>query len=340
MQQHQFIHNKPFILENGEILPQLEITYHTAGKISEKKDNIIWVCHAFTANSDVFDWWKGFFGHGYFFDPNDYFIICANYLGSCYGSTGPMSINPHTQKPYLLDFPFITVRDMVNAHELLRKHLGIEQIHLVLGGSIGGFQALEWSLIEPELIQNMAIIASCAKMTPWAVAFSESQRMALRCDPTFLQQKAGGGINGLKAARSIALLSYRNAFTYNHTQSEDDDDKMENLKAVTYQQYQGEKLAKRFDAYSYYSLTLALDTHNIGRKRGGVIHALTQVKTRTMLVGISSDLLFPKEESIFMNEHIPDSEYIEIDSFYGHDGFLLEIDSLSNAFRTFLKIDE
>ena len=142
-----FQYQQPFTLENGQSLPELTIAYHSYGELNENKDNVIWICHALTANSDVADWWPGMIGKGLLFDPEKDFIVCANILGSCYGSTGPLSINPENGEPYFNSFPIVTIRDMVKAHMLLRQHLGITKISLLIGGSIGGYQALEWAIM-------------------------------------------------------------------------------------------------------------------------------------------------------------------------------------------------
>jgi homoserine O-acetyltransferase len=328
-------HNQPFKTETGVILPSLEIVYNTWGKINPEADNVIWVCHALTANSDIEAWWPGMVGKGLLFDPDKNFIICANVLGSCYGTTGPASLNPETGKPWLNHFPLITVRDLVNVHEILRNHLGIKRIHTIIGASIGGYQALEYSIMFPDLIQRLILLASGARQTPWALAFSESMRLAMEADQTFTSGEPDGGKKGLKAARSIALISYRTMIAYNRTQQEEDDEKLTSFKAASYQAYQGEKLVKRFNPYSYWCLTCLSDTHNIGRGRGGIINALKYIKAKILCVGIKSDLLFPTDDQKFITENAGNAEYIEIDSFYGHDGFLIETVIVTEIVRRF-----
>jgi homoserine O-acetyltransferase len=328
-------YNQPFKTETGTIFPAIDIAYDTWGKLNATADNVIWVCHALTANSDVESWWPGMVGNGLLFDPQKYFIVCANILGSCYGTTGPASVNPETCKPWLRDFPLITFRDLVNVHEILRNHLEIRKIHSIIGSSIGGYQALEYSIMFPELIQRLILLASGAKQTPWALAFSESMRLAMEADHTFIANDPDGGKKGMKAARSIALLSYRTVAAYNQTQKEDDDEKLTSFKASSYQAYQGEKLVKRFNPYSYWCLTCLSDTHNIGRGRGGVINALEKIKAEIMCVGIKSDLLFPTEEQKLIAANAKNAEYVEIDSFYGHDGFLIETKIVTDVIRKF-----
>ena len=328
-------HNKPFITETGALLPSLEIAYHTWGKLNPEADNVIWVCHALTANSDVEAWWPGMVGKGLLFDPEKYFIVCANVLGSCYGTTGPGSVNRETGKPWLHDFPLITVRDLVNVHEILRNYLGINQIHTILGASIGGYQALEYSIMFPDLIRRLIVLASGAKQTPWALAFSESMRLAMQADETFTSGDPEGGRKGLKAARSIALISYRTMTAYNQTQKEDDDEKLTGFKAASYQAYQGEKLVKRFNPYSYWCLTCLSDTHNIGRGRGGIINALKKISANVLCVGIKSDILFPTDDQKYITANTEHAEYVEIDSSYGHDGFLIETETVTDVVRKF-----
>lgn len=337
MTEHKYIHNEPFILESGQTIEGLQIAYHTAGKFSASRNNVVWVCHALTANSDPTDWWDNMVGEGRFYNPTSHFIVCANIIGSCYGTTGALSVNPKTGEPYYTDFPLITVRDLARAHNLLRQHLGINHVHTLIGSSIGAFQALEWSIAEPGVFSCMVFIASNSKVSPWATAFNESQRMAIRTDKTFFERRPDGGLEGMKTARSIALLSYRSYSGYNATQQEDDANASEAVRASSYQRYQGEKLTKRFNAYSYYSLTRTIDTHNVGRGRASVEQALAQVKARTLIIAISSDVLFPPEEMEFMHRHIPSSVYHCIHSAFGHDGFLLEAEQLQHLIDKFYK---
>jgi len=330
-------YDKPFALEAGGELPEVEIAYHTYGQLNEARDNVIWVCHALTANSDVADWWPGMVGPGLLMDTDKYFVVCANILGSCYGTTGPMSVNPETGRPWYRSFPLITFRDVVNVHELVRRHLGIGKIRMVIGGSIGGAQAIEYSIMYPDVVERLAFLASSVQYAPWTIAFDQSMRLAIEADPTFEQDIPGGGSKGLRAARSIALLSYRNDTIYNKTQQDNDDDKLTDFRAMSYQNYQGDKLVKRFDAYSYYTLLDLSDTHNVGRGRGGKENALQSIRARVLSVGISSDLLFPVYEQQYLAENVKNGTYKEIDSFYGHDGFLVETEKLTGIIRPFLE---
>ncbi len=227
---------------------------------------------------------------------------------------------------------------MVAAHELLRQHLGISKIKLLIGGSLGGQQALEWAISQPQLIEHLLVVATNAFHSPWGIAFNEAQRMAIRADYTYQQNIPTGGRLGLKAARAIALLSYRTYDTYEQTQRESDLSKTDNFNASSYQNYQGEKLVNRFDAYSYVSLSKTMDSHNVGRNRGSVVQALSRIKAKTLVVGISSDVLFPPAEQRYLAQNIPGATYQEINSFYGHDGFLIETVKLTRLLETFLEV--
>lgn len=330
-----FESNQPLLLESGRVLKGIEIAYHTYGRINPKKNNVIWICHAFTANSDAAGWWPGMIGQGALFDTDKHFIVCANILGSCYGSTGPLSVNPDTGKPWYLNFPALTVRDLVAAHDLLRVHLGIAHIHTLVGGSIGAHQAMEWAIMHPQISDYLIIIAAGAFYTPWGVAFNESQRLALQADPTFYNESAEAGQAGLIAARSIALISYRTHTIYNSSQAEPNCEITSGFRASSYQRYQGEKLARRFHAHPYYTLLNILDSHNVGRGRGGVEKALASIRARTLVIGITSDYLFGTHEQVFMTRFIPGAVYCEIDSPYGHDGFLVEVEKVTKAINEF-----
>jgi len=327
--------NESFKTETGAEIPSLVIAYNTWGTLNEKGDNVIWVCHALTANSDVESWWPGMVGNGLCFDSGKYFIICANILGSCYGSTGPSEVNPSTGTPWLRSFPLVTVRDAVRVHNKLREHLGITSIHTIIGSSIGGYQAIEFTLMYPGVVKRLILMASNSRQSPWAIAFSESQRLAMEADQSFVNGEPDGGKKGLKAARSIALISYRTCPAYNQTQKEEDDSKLTSFRAASYQAYQGDKLVNRFNPYSYWTLVQLSDTHNVGRDRGGVTNALRSIEANVLAVGIKSDILFPVEEQKLVAENTPHGEYVEIDSFYGHDGFLIETEIVTRVIREF-----
>ena len=327
--------NQQFSLECGSTLPELEIAYTTHGSLSAKKDNVVWVLHALTANANPLEWWPGLVGYDCLINPDKYFIICANMLGSCYGTTGPDSIDPHTGKKYGMDFPIITIRDMVKAHELLRNELGIDRIYLGIGGSMGGQQLLEWNVLKPSLFKNSCLIAANMRHSAWGIAFNSAQRMAMEADQTLHYKHEGAGNKGLKAARAIAMLSYRNATTYRKMQT-DTIDKIDDFKAESYLNYQGEKLSKRFLPHAYWFLTKAMDSHNVGRNRKAIRKELKQVESDSLVIGIKSDLLFSYIEQKFIAANFKNGSFKLIESLYGHDGFLIETEKIALLIQEFL----
>lgn len=329
--------DRPFTLEAGAELPSVTIAYHTYGTMNKAGDNVIWVCHALTANSDVADWWPGTVVDGGLLDPTKYFIVCANKLGSPYGSTSPISINSATGEPWYGDFPQVTVRDMVRTYQELRRKLGITSIRMIIGGSTGGCQAMEWAITEPELFENVSLTVTLPKITPWIIADSEAQRMAIECDPTFHDRNIDGGGKGLSAARAISMLIYRNAEVFNRTQQDVDTEngKLHNYRAASYQRYQGEKLRLRFNAHCYYNLLNSLDSHDVGRGRAGVAAALKQITARTIVMSVDSDIMFPEPEVRQMAALI-NADYYVLHSDYGHDGFLIETPEISDILKKYL----
>lgn len=327
-----------FTLENGKVLPSLRVAYHTYGQLNADKTNVIWVCHALTASSDAADWWKGLVGEGCLINPDRYFIVCANILGSCYGTTGPLSNDPATGKPYFSSFPQVTIRDMVQSFILLRKHLGIDRIHLLMGGSMGGYQALEWAVMEKEVIGKLFLIATSPSESAWGVAVHTAQRLAIEADSSWLDHTPNAGARGLKAARAIGMLTYRNYSTFQDKQTDPDPEKTDDFKASSYINYQGDKLVKRFNAYSYWLLTKSMDSHHLGRGRGGdLINVLRSISQPTLIIGIRSDILCPLDEQQFMADHIPHTRFYEIDSAYGHDGFIIETVQISRFLNEWMR---
>lgn len=331
MKRHVLHIDKRFCFEMLGHLDSMDLVYHTSDREYTKGEKVVWVCHALTGNSNPEDWWPTVVGKGLIFDPDEVYVVCVSTLCSPYGECGPATINPATGKPYLFDFPRTTVRDIVSANILVRKFLGIEKIDLMLGPSIGGFQTLEWAIMEPDVVKSAVFLATAVRATPFMTAYNESQRMALLADPTFKAARSiRGGEDGLKCARSIALISYRTFMGYNVTQSEPDDDTVFADRAASYQRYQGRKLVDRhFDAYSYWYLTYALDSMNIGRGRGGVRKATQAIKAECTVISITSDQLFPPGQLRETAETLSNAAYYEINSIYGHDGFLIENDQLA-----------
>ena len=333
----QFYHSpKPFKLELGGELSDFTIAYHTYGKLNSSRDNVVWVCHALTANSDVADWWPHTVERGCFLDPEKWFVVCANIIGSPYGTTSPLSVNPATGEPYYTDFPRYTIRDMARAHALLADALGIGRIHMLVGSSVGGFQATEWVVEEPERFDKLALIATDAKASPWTIAIDETQRMAIKSDSTFGERRPDAAMAGLAAARAIGLLTYRGPEGYNLTQETPGDEITEVHRACSYQQYQGEKLCRRYNAYSYVAILDAFDTHNVGRGRGGVDAALGRITAETIVVGLTTDIIFTPAEMRALAAKIPGAVYREISSPFGHDGFLVEHEQLNRLLIPFI----
>ena len=314
-----------FALEGGNSLPSITIAYSTYGTMNADKSNVVWVCHALTANSEAADWWGGLIGSAKVIDPDKHFIVCANILGSCYGSTGPLSINPVTQAPYYSSFPLVTIRDMVKAHIHLREHLEIEKIFLLMGGSMGGYQAMEWCIMENNRIGQLFLLATSATESAWGIAIHTAQRLAIEADQSWQSASAEAGANGLKAARAIGMLTYRNYNIMVAQQTDPESEKVDHYKASSYIQYQGDKLVQRFNAMSYWLLSKSMDSHHIGRARGGNTGLiLKEIIQKTLLIGINSDILCPIAEQQFLNRHLPNANLIVIDSNYGHDGFMVE----------------
>lgn len=332
----KFSFSGDFELEVGETLTGFDLSYQTFGKLNADKSNVVWIFHALTANCNPLDWWSGLVGQNKFITPNKYFIVCVNMPGSFYGSINPLSINNNTGKPFYHQFPLITIRDMANMYELLRTHLGVDQIFMGIGGSMGGMQLLEWSIINPRLFNQVVLIATNAKHSSWGIAFNAAQRMAIEADATWQYQTPNAGKAGLKAARAIAMLSYRSYYPFAQSQKESNNDKLVGFKSESYQYYQGKKLADRFNAFCYYALSRSMDSHNVGRGRTSTEKALQKIKAKTLVIGIESDLLFPIEEQIYLSQYIPNAEFKLIDSPYGHDGFLIEFEQLEKVLNKFL----
>ena len=326
-----------FAFEAGGSVRGIEVVYHTSDREYKAGDRVVWLCHALTANSNPMDWWPEMVGKGCCIDPEKDYVVCVNIFASPYGTTGPrdwMNIGERREakgERSPLDFPKVTVRDMARLFPIVRKYIGIEKVDLLVGSSIGGFQALEWAILEPEVIERAAFIATAPRVTPWLGAWMESQRMAIEADPTFKAcESLAGGQKGLEAARALSLISYRTFDGYNLTQAEENEDCLFAGRVASYERYQGEKLVKRdFDAYSYYYLTWSVDSHNVGRKRRGVAAALGKIQAKSVVITITSDGLFPPVEGKEWAAWIPGAKYVEIESKWGHDGFLLETEAIA-----------
>jgi homoserine O-acetyltransferase len=319
-----------FILESGKKLESITISYSDYGP--KTAERTIWVCHALSGSSEVLEWWSGLFGTNQLFDPTRDRIVCANVLGSCYGSTGAHDFD----QP--LSFPLITIKDMVKAHQLLADQLGLKKIDVLIGASLGGQQAVEWAVANPPLIKNLILIATNAFHSPYARAFNEVQRLALQADQTFGQKN--GGLAGLKAARAIAMMSYRSYDDFTLKQSEKEL-KADDYRSSSYVRYQGEKFLSRFNPYAYWYLSKAMDSHDILRGRTGTYDSiLKSVTAKTLVIGIDSDSLFPVAEQKFLAEKIPNAAFGLIESPHGHDSFLIDYEKLNKLLGGFLRDEE
>jgi homoserine O-acetyltransferase len=326
-------------LESGETLTNVELAYNIIGNLSETKDNVVLICHGLTASSDVSDWWPEMVGDSKVFDPTVHCIICINTIGSVYGSTGPRSINPETQAPYGTNFPFITVKDTVKAYQIFLRKLHISSLAVLVGASFGGYQALELSLLDIP-INKLILLVTSAEESTWGRALHTAQRMAIEADETFLYNTHNAGEKGLEAARAIGMISYRGNEGLHSAQKENEKERKQDFKIDSYLRYQGKKLAKRFHAHAYYTLSLCMDSHNIARGRRQLVeNCLAEINAETLVIGIDSDILNPPKNQKHLAKHIPNSTYHEITSKFGHDGFLVEHESVSRTISAFLEQD-
>ncbi|HEU5398638.1 MAG TPA: homoserine O-acetyltransferase [Gammaproteobacteria bacterium] len=328
---------EPVTLESGSSLPQVTVAYRTWGRLDPAGDNAVLVCHALTGSADVDQWWPGLMGPGRALDPARDYIVCSNVLGGCYGSTGPMSLSPLTGRRYGANFPAVTVRDLVHVQAALMDELGVDELALVLGGSLGGMQALEWAALYPERVRTVAALSVAARQSPWCIGFSEAQRQALYTDPRWKDgdyDPADPPVRGLAAARMAAMLSYRHwdefAVRFGREQASGGTFQVE-----SWLRHHGEKFKARFDAASYVALTRIMDSHDLGRDRGGYARALAALRMPLLVVGSLSDVLYPPDEQRELACHVPGAELAWLDSPHGHDAFLIETQTLDALIRDF-----
>lgn len=339
--------DQPLVLESGVSLPQVQVAYRTWGSLSAAGDNAVVVCHALTGSADVDDWWAPMFGEGKTLDPTQHFIVCSNVLGGCYGTTGPTSLAPDGQ-PWGGRFPEITVRDQVSVQMQLADALGIRQIRFVLGGSMGGLQALEWAVMDPDRVQSVVSIAASGRHSAWCAAWSEAQRLTLAADPAFLDGHyplSAPPRQGLSAARAVAMVSYRspqclaNRFD-RHTGSQVFSERSQapdELAVRGWLRHHGAALADRFDANSYLRLINAMDTHDLGRGRGGYGKAVRGISQPILIGSITSDALYVPDEQYSLANALPKGELFTVHSPYGHDGFLIEASQFEQGVRRFVQ---
>jgi homoserine O-acetyltransferase len=339
-----FAVDEPFKLENGESLQPVTLRYALYGELTEARDNAILVCHALSGSARVADWWPQLVGPGKLFDTTRSCVIGVNVLGSCYGSTGPTSSHPERSgETYGKDFPLVTIRDIVRAQARLIDHLGIERLHSVVGGSIGGMQALGWAVDFPERVERCIAIGA-APLSAMGLALNHLQRQAIMNDPAW---RAGRyeidkqPINGLALARSIAMCSYKSAELFDERfarrPNRSGEDPHASLKGrfdiAGYLDYQGLSFTERFDANSYLTISKAMDTFDLARGFESEDNALRKISARLLLVGISSDWLFPANDILALSERARasgvEATYRELVSAHGHDGFLADAELLA-----------
>ena len=330
--------NKPFVTETGFRFDEPEVAYKTWGALNEEKNNVILICHALTGHAAADEWFPGIFGSGRVCDPEKNFIICINVPGSPYGSVGPWSINAETGEPYRNSFPEITVRDMVRFQQQFLDQLEISGIELVLGGSLGGMQALEFVLMD-DRIQSAALIAMGKSHSPWAIGISHAQRKAIYTDPEWKEgnyEKGKGPKKGLATARMMAMITYRAPLDYDKKFGRKLQGDTTQFQVESYLDYQGKKLAERFDAHSYIILTEAMDSHDVSRGRGSFEELLGRIETPVRVIGIDSDHLYSIREQKELANLLKNGEYHEIKSSYGHDAFLIEFDQINEIIKPFI----
>ncbi|MEO8288416.1 MAG: homoserine O-acetyltransferase [Chloroflexota bacterium] len=352
-------------LECGTHLTPVDVAYETWGTLNAAGDNAVLICHALTGDSHAagkysaeetrLGWWDPLVGPGRAFDTDRHFVVCANVLGGCQGTTGPASTNPSTAQPYGSSFPQVTVRDIVRLQYALLRGLGVRRLAVVAGGSLGGMQVLEWMVMYPDFVDAAIPIGASMEHTAQGIAYNLVGREAIMLDPAWQHGDyySTGHVpeRGLSIARMVGMITYQSVESMRrkfHRERVDDDPEAyhrpdSRFQVESYLYYQGESLVKRFDANSYLVLSRAMDLHDLGYGRGGIDEALRKVshKTRTLVIGISSDILFPthlqKETAERLTAHGRHAEYTEIVSPWGHDAFLIEYDQLTEAIGRFLE---
>lgn len=329
--------NGPLNLESGEVLRGVEVGYRSWGRLNPEGSNAVLVCHALTGSADVDDWWEGVLGTDRALDPGSDFVVAANVLGGCYGTTGPGSAKAPGRGSYGPDFPDITIRDMVRLQALLLEGLGVRRLSSVIGGSMGGMQAQEWAVMQPLPVDSVAVLGAPAQHSAWAVGLGEAQRSAIRSDPAWKDgryppdQPPG---DGLAVARMIAMCTYRSHGSFGirfHREQRSDGA----FQVESYLRHQGEKLVRRFDANSYLTLSRAMDSHDLARGRGSLEAVLGGVEVPTLILGIQSDVLYPPQELETLAAGIPGGRIRWIESPHGHDAFLIEQEQVNEAIQQF-----
>jgi homoserine O-acetyltransferase/O-succinyltransferase len=328
----------PVVLESGIELPSVQLAYRTWGSLASDGGNAVLVCHALTGSADAEDWWGGLFGPGRVLDPARDFIICSNVLAGCYGSSGPLYPHPDDGEPWGSRFPVVTIRDMVRVQARLLDHLGVGELQLVLGPSLGGMQVLEWAAMFPQRVRAMAPIGVSGRHSAWCIAISECQRRAIALDPDWRDGRYTldrPPRYGLAVARMIAMCSYRSWENFESRFARKVQDWDGQFSVSSYLNYQGEKLYRRFDANTYVRLTQAMDSHDLARGRGEYAEVLHGLAMPALVVSVDSDVLYPPCEQRELAELLPAAQYEILHTPAGHDGFLIETDTLSEMLQRF-----
>ena len=355
-----FSETNPLEMDCGEKLSTVTVAYETYGELNAAGDNAILVCHALTGSAHAAGylssdpksagWWDSFIGDGKALDTRKYFVVCSNFLGGCYGTTGPVSLNPITGRPYGTSFPQMTIRDMVRVQKALIDFLGVIQVRTVIGGSLGGMQALEWGVMFPGVVRSMIPIATASAHSPWCIGLNDIARQAIMNDP----ERRNGDYyghgqpeRGLSLARQVAMVSYRSDVSFldrfrrdkinsNGSGARSRFDSTNLFQIESYLHYQGKKLVDRFDANTYIYISRAMDLHDVGYGRKNVEDVLSSVNVPVLCVGIDSDILYPVHEQKKLASQLPRARYREITSPFGHDAFLIEFEQLGRFVREFL----
>jgi homoserine O-acetyltransferase len=326
-----------FRLESGQRLDEVTVAYRSWGNLANAAQRAVLICHALTGSADVESWWPGLIGPGGAFDPERDYIVCSNILGGCYGTTGPVSRRPGSNRRYRADFPRISVRDMVHLQRRLLDYLGVRQLELVTGPSLGGMQALEWAALYPHRVRSIVPIGVGGKHSAWCIGMSEAQRAAIYADADW-----NGGYysddrpprKGLAAARMMAVCSYRSWSSFQSRFGRDECADGE-YQVQSYLRHQGEKINDRFDANSYVRLTQAMNDYDLSHGRGNYIDVLESIRQKALVVSVSSDILYPAHEQALLARHLPNAQYEILESDYGHDGFLVQTGELSKLISEF-----
>ncbi len=343
----------PLRLEHGAVLTEVTVGFETYGELDATGSNAVLVCHALTGSQhaagrhgadEVPGWWDPLIGPGKAIDTREHFVVSSNVLGGCYGSTGPTSVDPRSGGPFGPAFPRFTVRDMVEVQRRLLDQLGVSRLRAVIGGSMGGMQALEWAAMHPERVGSLVAIAIGARHSAWAIGLNEVARRAIRADPLYSGGRYPAGQQpetGLGLARAIAMLSYRSPDSleqkFGRERRAGEDGLEASFQIASYLAYQGVKLVQRFDANTYIGLTLAMDDHDISHGRGSLREVLRRMDMPALVMGIPSDVLYPESEQRQLVEGMPQASYLRLVSQHGHDAFLIEFPQVAAQLRRFMK---